>query len=521
MLHKHYQQLYICTKGVMTLANMDFSRLVLYWMIYSILGWVCEVVYCSIPAKKFINRGFLNGPYCPIYGVGAVLVLHITTGISDAPLLVFLLSLCAASVLEYVTSWLMEAFFQARWWDYSHMRFQLNGRICLLNSLLFGMMGMTLVCVLQPRAESLIAMIPNASLRVLSSILTAAFLIDLVYSLNSLLKLTERLKMLHNYLLETEELNFHWLDRRDWPGSIARLKEICIENAGTPELIRILDRLEGIMDQREWSFRLTHSFPHMRLKGFDIVLTDLRDAWEKHKKELSEQTEALRQGVRDSSKQRASALVKADVSFYNLFWVFVTASVLGYVVETIYCLITRGMIESRQGLLYGPFSQIYGFGAVLMVVTLSPLMKKNDRWVFGGSALIGGAFEYICSYLQESIFGTVSWEYSQHAFSIGGRTSLTYMFFWGVLGLVFMKGVYPVLNVIVKRISKYRGSIVTRLFILLLGIDIILSATAVYRWSKRYDYIPAANAYEAFLDRQYPDELLDEIYPNMTRVENR
>jgi len=205
----------------------------------------------------------------------------------------------------------------------------------------------------------------------------------------------------------------------------------------------------------------------------------------------------------------------SNLNFYKLFWIFVVGSILGYLVETIYCFALRGFIESRRGLLYGPFSPIYGFSAVVAVLLLEPLAKKNDRWLFLGGALVGGAYEYLCSIFLEKVFGTVSWDYSKQMFSIGGRTSLTYMFFWGILCFVFIKGIYPKLSHAIERILNRQGIFLTRILIIILSLDILLSATTICRWTLRQKGVPPANAYEVFLDTTYPNETLEEIYPNM------
>ena len=92
-----------------------FYIFILYFAIYSILGWSCEVIYCSLPAKHFINRGFLNGPYCPVYGIGALIVLYLLEPYKASPFLVLLLGIFLTSLLEYITSYMLEKAFHAHW----------------------------------------------------------------------------------------------------------------------------------------------------------------------------------------------------------------------------------------------------------------------------------------------------------------------------------------------------------------------------------------------------------------------
>ena len=108
----------------------------LSFVAYSFLGWCCETTYCSIGAGHFINRGFLSGPVCPVYGFGAMAVILLLEPVKNSAALVFLLGMAVASVLEYITGWLLETLFHTKWWDYSTYRFNIHGRVCLRNSLM-------------------------------------------------------------------------------------------------------------------------------------------------------------------------------------------------------------------------------------------------------------------------------------------------------------------------------------------------------------------------------------------------
>lgn len=127
---------------------------VLYFFIYSFLGWVCECIYCGIGARRFINRGFLEGPYCPIYGWGALIVLYALEPFKNNLVLLFFAGMILTSLLEYATSVVMEKMFHSTWWDYSNRRFNLNGRICLRNSVMFGVMGVVVVRIIHPVIDS-------------------------------------------------------------------------------------------------------------------------------------------------------------------------------------------------------------------------------------------------------------------------------------------------------------------------------------------------------------------------------
>ncbi|MGM9849412.1 MAG: putative ABC transporter permease [Bacilli bacterium] len=120
------------------------------FMIYSFIGWTMEVIWNLFTDKKLVNRGFLIGPYCPIYGVGCLLLIILLGRFKSDPVLLFFMSIIVCSILEYSTSYIMEKLFKARWWDYSEYKFNLNGRICAATMIPFGILGVLVVYYLNP-----------------------------------------------------------------------------------------------------------------------------------------------------------------------------------------------------------------------------------------------------------------------------------------------------------------------------------------------------------------------------------
>lgn len=168
----------------------------LYFIIYSVFGWMAETVYCSVPKGHFVERGFLRGPLCPIYGAGAVIILRaLEPYINNIPVL-FILGLILTSLLEYITSFLMEKIFHMRWWDYSEHRFHINGRVCLLNSTLFGLLCVVLTEVIHPPIEDLIHRLPDPALFVIAAILFALFIADTIVSVRATILLKNHLEKL-------------------------------------------------------------------------------------------------------------------------------------------------------------------------------------------------------------------------------------------------------------------------------------------------------------------------------------
>ena len=161
---------------------------------YSIFGWLVECTACSIQHKKLIyNRGFLIGPYCPIYGFGAMYMYLFLNRYSNDPIILFVMAVVGTSLLEYITSYLMEKIFKARWWDYSHMKYNIEGRICLQNALLFGILGIIFIYLINPIFISLLNKLPDTFIIVLGIILFVLFLIDFILSFTIISKLKNNL----------------------------------------------------------------------------------------------------------------------------------------------------------------------------------------------------------------------------------------------------------------------------------------------------------------------------------------
>lgn len=151
---------------------------ILFWL-YSILGFLMETTVVSIKNKRIVNRGFLLGPYCPIYGTGSILLLSIKSYQTE-PLVVFILAIVICSLVEYITSYIMELIFRVRWWDYSNRFLNINGRICLANTICFGLLGMLIVCFLNPFFINYISNMNYIILNIITIILFITTTIDIV-----------------------------------------------------------------------------------------------------------------------------------------------------------------------------------------------------------------------------------------------------------------------------------------------------------------------------------------------------
>lgn len=170
------------------------EKYIALFFIYSVAGWLMETVRISIKQKKFVNRGFLIGPYCPIYGFGVILItLLLQKYVGDVPV-TFVLSILICGILEYMTSYVMEKIFKARWWDYSQRKFNINGRVCLETLIPFGIAGTFILYMANPFLMKYINLIPNLALHIFTGIFLIIYITDTIVSFNIILNLKEMKK---------------------------------------------------------------------------------------------------------------------------------------------------------------------------------------------------------------------------------------------------------------------------------------------------------------------------------------
>ena len=275
----------------------------LWLMIYSVIGWVYESTICSIGQRKLINRGFLNGPYCPIYGTGAVLVLLVLGRIQNPVLLFFAGAVLTCSV-EYLTSWLMEKLFHARWWDYSKRKFNIGGRVCLIGAIVFGAFSVVLILVLHPWVKSLTDRLTDTALTWICAILLVGIVSDLIVTVKGLLG-THAVFAEYAVLLQQKRRELSEKLRLGAEEGRERIRELSAE-----ERMKLREAAELGAEEREKIRRTTeeererfyaklqmrlnaqqrrtiNSFPQWKLTRNNEVLDGLREAMEKARKRRS------------------------------------------------------------------------------------------------------------------------------------------------------------------------------------------------------------------------------------------
>ena len=433
---------------------MEYTLYQLLWffLVYSFLGWLMETAAAAAKKGKLLNRGFLNAPFSPVYGEAAVLFAVFLPELKSAPFFLFVGGMLLATALELVTGALLERIFGQKWWDYSQEPWNFNGHICLKYSLVWGLLALFCLFLGNPLLVTLTNWIPQSVGRIIAVAVLILLAADFAGSGAALLQLNGSLK-------EPSEVSRRW-----------RAVSNALDNAVTRYIQRRMARAYPSLDKE-------------RLK-------------------------------RERYKEKVRAQVFAQgCGFYKLTWIFVIAALLGDLFETVFCRFSMGEWQSRSSLLYGPFSIVWGFGAVLLTVLLYRYRDRRDGFLFLFGTVLGGAYEYGCSVLSELMFGTVFWDYSHIPFNLGGRINLLYCFFWGFAAVAWFKGLYPVLARWIAKIPARPGKIFVWALTVFMAVNMAFSAAALTRYSQRAAGEPADQPWQVWMDEHYNDDVMYRIYP--------
>lgn len=464
---------------------MLIINLLWYFVIFSFCGWLINGIRTLFEEKRFYNKGFLASPFCPSYGVGAVICYVALNRFQYNKFILFFGSCVILSLVVILIGFFTEKVLGFKPWDFSKMKLNIGSYITLPYTLLLGIMGTILVGLLIPVLNSVIELIPFlVSLIVVLSI-CLLILIDYVFAIITTLRLQHRI----------EKLN-----------GVSNLLGSDVPQEKIDELESNYNKLftENILRRR-----LVSAFPELKNTAYvKQIAAKLDEIKTDNMKEYTQ--------VYENKDEEPFAF---GFCFTKLFYLFLFGSMLGTLFETIWALFAEGHFEVRVGMVYGPFIPVYGGGACFLTAVLYKLYKLSDTLIFVISAVVGAGFEYFCSWFQETLFGTVSWDYSNTAFNLDGRTNLMYALIWGFLGLVWVRYLYPWASMLIEKIPKKAGSIITTFLIVFMLINTFMSVSATYRWTQRTEGVPASNSFDRYLDKHFDDDKMNFLFPHMKDVD--
>ena len=273
---------------------MSIYYSILYFFVYGFLGWCTEVIFAAFKQHRFVNRGFLNGPICPIYGVGFTLVIACLEAFQSNLLLLYISSVILVTVLEGVTGWAMDKLFHNKWWDYSKLPFNIGGYVCLLFSLIWGVACVFIVYFVHPLIHQVLSLIPHTAGIALIAILGIALLSDMIVTTSAIVKFNQYLELLKHITDELHAISnqigaelyqnvMHVLDMQE--SSRQKLDDVKLEVSEEirMQIVELKTRAQNLGEKvPKPARRLLKAFPKLESRNYKAQLELFRQKLEQH-----------------------------------------------------------------------------------------------------------------------------------------------------------------------------------------------------------------------------------------------
>lgn len=273
---------------------MSIYYSILYFFVYGFLGWCTEVIFAAFKQHRFVNRGFLNGPICPIYGVGVTLVIACLEAFQSNLLLLYISSVILVTVLEGVTGWAMDKLFHNKWWDYSKLPFNIGGYVCLLFSLIWGVACVFIVYFVHPLIHQVLSLIPHTAGIALIAILGIALLSDIIVTTSAIVKFNQYLERLEHITDELHAISnqigselyqnvMHVLDMQE--SSRQKLDDVKLEVSEEirMQIVELKTRAQNLGEKvPKPARRLLKAFPKLESRNYKAQLELFRQKLEQH-----------------------------------------------------------------------------------------------------------------------------------------------------------------------------------------------------------------------------------------------
>lgn len=273
---------------------MSIYYSILYFFVYGFLGWCTEVIFAAFKQHRFVNRGFLNGPICPIYGVGVTLVIACLEAFQSNLLLLYISSVILVTVLEGVTGWAMDKLFHNKWWDYSKLSFNIGGYVCLLFSLIWGVACVFIVYFVHPLIHQVLSLIPHTAGIALIAILGIALLSDMIVTTSAIVKFNQYLELLKHITDELHAISnqigaelyqnvMHVLDMQE--SSRQKLDDVKLEVSEEirMQIVELKTRAQNLGEKvPKPARRLLKAFPKLESRNYKAQLELFRQKLEQH-----------------------------------------------------------------------------------------------------------------------------------------------------------------------------------------------------------------------------------------------
>lgn len=285
--------------GFLAKYGLDFPHLFVMFIIFAFLGWCCEEVYVSSLQRKLVKRGMLYGPICPIYGFGGLIIYFCLYPWRDTWFILFLAAFVLTSTLEYFSSWILEKLFHAKWWDYSKRAFNLNGRCCLLNSTLFGLMGIAAEHWVEPFVHKLIYL-PEVQpyFEYIAIALAVILTTDILFTIRKLVDFNATMVKFKEFGEQMQDrfADEEWFQSKDMHSMLKSIKEKAAAEKGK-FTESFLEKVEQFSRQEKSVGKMIKKFPTMTSKDYSSILEHVRQSLveyaEEQKKLIKADAEAI------------------------------------------------------------------------------------------------------------------------------------------------------------------------------------------------------------------------------------
>ncbi len=442
-----------------------YTELLIFFLIYGFMGWVSEVVLTSVTRRKFCNRGFFNMPMCPKYGIMADILILVLPTVGEELSFInvatqYVITLMVVSVVDFITSYMAHRLL--------HRRLQQYERDTLLGGEL---------------KDTTVAMLKSAVILII-------------------------VKLLHPFIYTFVRLLPLWLLQIVGLALLALLALDMISVVYASEMKKHREKTEGGKNSGKSGKKGRHVEVTQAISEENLGNRLCNAIWKRLEKAYP--------GMEERADIRSGKYVFAKGLCLNkLLWIFIIWAFVGDLFETVFVWATTGVWMSRTSVIYGTFSIVWGFGAVIITVVTQRLAGREDRYVFLTGSVLWGVYEYTCSVISEAVFGRTFWDYSDMMFNIGGRTNLMFCLFGGLLSVMWVKILYPPMSSLIEKTPPAIGMIVTWGVIVVMIADLLLSGAVLSRYVNRLEGQEAQNVLEEFIDENYSDEFVESVWPNM------
>lgn len=438
------------------------TDLVLYFFFYGFLAWLTATIFVSLKEQGYRNFGILNLPILVQPAIMMIFLIVLSSGKNvSTPGLLFMTFLYGIFV-DKIALFFLHKFYQNKNKPIDFPKGNLKAST--IYSLFLTLFGYILLKSFHPILFSVVSLLPLSLLRILASLLLVSLVSDI-----ALLYLLPR-----KYYIKREEI-------------LAQNRKL---------------RLGEWISRGIWK-RIYRQYPSL--------LSENKD------KNLAENREFPSAGIAASDQllQQQGIIFAEGIHFYKLIWMLLITSLMGDIIETIYVFLTAHVLMRRSSLVLGPFSLVWGLGAIILTMVLNKVKKQNNLSIFIAGFFFGGAFEYLCSVFTEVFFGMKFWDYSYMPFNIDGRTNLLFMFFWGIVSVLWFHYAYPPISRFIEKIPPILGSVLAIAIALFFLSDSMVTAMVMIRATDRKKHPEARNVIEKFVDQEYPENVVRTLWPNM------